>query len=55
MKTRNKLKNEARKAEMEMLGIEILELKGESKEQAMKVHRKHLSESVDELIYLARV
>ena len=55
MKTGNKPKNEAKKTEVEMLGIEILDLKGESREQAMKVYRRLWSESTDELTYLARV
>jgi hypothetical protein len=55
MKLKNKLKNEARKTDMEMLEIEILDSKGESKEQAMRTYRKLLSESADELTYLARV
>lgn len=50
-----KLKNEARKIEMEMLGIKILDLKGGKREQVMKAYRKLLSESVDELTYFARV
>jgi hypothetical protein len=54
MKLEHKPKNEARKTEMETLGIEILGSKGESREQAMRVYRKLLSESVDELTYLAR-
>jgi hypothetical protein len=50
-----KLKNEAKKIEMGMLGIEILDLKGEKRERAMKTYRKLLSASTDELTYLARV
>jgi len=49
-----KLKNEARKFEMEILGKEILYLKGENREQAMKAYRKLLSASADEPMYLAR-
>jgi hypothetical protein len=49
-----KLKNEARKIEMATLEIEILDLKGEKREQAMKEYRKLLSASVDERMYLAR-
>jgi uncharacterized protein (DUF488 family) len=55
MKFKNKLKNKARKTEMEVLGIEILDSKGEPREQAMKAYRKLLFASVDELTYLARV
>jgi hypothetical protein len=55
MKPKIKLKNEARKTDMEMLETEILDSKGESKEQAMRAYRKLLSESADELTYLARV
>jgi len=55
MKLKNKLKNEARKMEIRMLEIEILDSKGESRAQAVKVYRKLLSESTDELTYLARV
>jgi hypothetical protein len=55
MKLKNKLKNEARKTGMEMLEIEILDSKGESREHAMRAYRKLMSESVDEVTYLARV
>jgi hypothetical protein len=51
----NKLNNQVRKTEMEVLGIEILDSKGTPREQAMKAYRKLLFESVDELTYLARV
>jgi hypothetical protein len=50
-----KFKNEARKIEMKTLEIEIPDLKGEKREQAMKAYRKLLSASTDELTYLARV
>jgi hypothetical protein len=50
-----KLKNEAKKIEMGMLEIEILDLKGEKRERAMKTYRKLLCASTDELTYLARV
>ena len=50
-----KLKNEAKKIEMGMLEMEILDLKGEKREQAMKTYRKLLCASADELTYLARV
>jgi len=50
-----KLKNEAKKIEMGMLEMEILDLKGEKREQVMKTYRKLLCASADELTYLARV
>jgi hypothetical protein len=55
IKIKNKLKNGPRKTEVELFGKEIVDLKGESREQAMKVYRKRLTESLDELMYLARV
>ncbi len=55
MKLENKLKNDARKKSMKILEVEILGSTGESREQAIRVYRKLLSESADELTYLARV
>lgn len=55
MKPKNTLNNEARKTEMENLGIEILDSKGEPREQAWKAYRKLLFESGNELTYVARV
>jgi hypothetical protein len=55
MKFKNKLNNKSRKTEMEVLGTEILDSKGEPREQAIKAYRKLLFASVDELTYLARV
>lgn len=55
IKIKNKLKNGPRKTEVELFGKEIVDLKGESRGQAMKVYRKRLTESLDELMYLARV
>ena len=55
MKLENKLNNKSRKTEMEVLGLEILDSKGEPREQAMKIYRKLLFASVDELTYIARV
>jgi len=55
MKIKSKLKNDSRKTEVEMLGTAMLDLKGESRERAMRVYRKLLSESMDDLMYLARV
>jgi hypothetical protein len=49
MKIKNKLKNGPRKTEVELF------VKVESREQAMQVCRKRLTESVDELMFLARV
>jgi len=51
----NKLNNQARITEMEVLGIEILDSKGKPREQAVKAYRKLLFASVDELTYFARV
>jgi hypothetical protein len=55
MKPKNKPRNEARKTKMKILGIEILDSKGEPREQAMKAYRRLLFESENELTYLARV
>ena len=51
----NKLSNQVRKTEMEVIGIEILDSIGKPRGQAIKAYRKLLFESVDELTYLARV
>jgi hypothetical protein len=48
------LNNEARAFEIKMLEKEMLDLKGEKREEAMKTYRKLLSSSSDELIYLMR-
>jgi hypothetical protein len=55
MKLENKPNDQARKIEMDVLGIEILGSKGKSREQTLKAYRKLLFESADELTYLARV
>jgi len=55
VKLKNKLDNQARKTEMEVLGTEILDSKGKSREQALKAYRKLLFASVNELTYIARV
>jgi hypothetical protein len=55
VKFKNKLNNQARITKMEMLGLEILDSKGEPREQALKVYRKLLFASVDEPTYIARV
>ena len=49
-----KLNNEVRAFEIKMLEKEILDLKGEKREEAMKTYRKLLSSSSGELIYLMR-
>ena len=49
-----KLGNEARKLEMKMLGEEILDMVGETREEAMQAYRKLLSASADEPMYLTR-
>jgi hypothetical protein len=49
-----KLENEARKLEMKMLGEEILDMIGETREKAMQAYRKLLSASADEPMYLTR-
>jgi hypothetical protein len=49
-----KLKNEARKLEMKILGKEILDLVGERREEAMQAYRKLLSASADEPMYITR-
>jgi hypothetical protein len=49
-----KLKSEARKLEMKMLGKEILDLVGERREEAMQAYRKLLSASADEPMYITR-
>ena len=50
-----KLENEARKLEMKMLGEEILDMVGETREEAMQAYRKLLSASADEPMYLTRL
>ena len=40
---------------MEVLGTEILDSKGKSRERALKAYRKLLFAAVDELTYIARV
>jgi hypothetical protein len=54
MKIKNK-RNEAKKTEMGMLEREILDLKGETREAAIKAYRKLLFDSADDMTYLARV
>jgi hypothetical protein len=49
-----KLKIEARKLEMKMLGKEILDLVGERREEAMQAYRKLLSASAGEPMYITR-
>jgi hypothetical protein len=49
-----KLENESRKLEMKMLGEEILDMVGETREEAMQAYRKLLSASADEPMYLTR-
>jgi hypothetical protein len=49
-----KLKNEARKLEMKILGEEILDLVGERREEAMQAYRKLLSASAGEPMYITR-
>ena len=49
-----KLENEARKLEMKMLGEEIRDMVGETREEAMQAYRKLLSASADEPMYLTR-
>jgi hypothetical protein len=55
VKLKNKLNKQAGLTEMEVLGTEILDSKGKSREQALKAYRKLLFSSVDELTYIARV
>jgi len=55
VKLKNKLNKQARITEMEVLGTEILDSKGKSREQALKAYRKLLFASMDELTYIARV
>ena len=45
---------EARRFEIEILETEILDLKGEEREEAMKAYHKLLLSSADEPIYLMR-
>ncbi len=49
-----KLNNEARAFKMRMLEIEIPNLVGEGREEAMKAYRKLLFSTSNELIYLMR-
>jgi hypothetical protein len=49
-----KLENESRKLERKMLGEEILDMVGETREEAMQAYRKLLSASADEPMYLTR-
>jgi len=49
-----KLKSEARKLKMKMLGKEILDLVGERREEAMQAYRKLLSASAGEPMYITR-
>ncbi len=44
----------ARKFEIELLEKEILDLKGEKRDQAMKAYRKLLSTQTDKPLYLTR-
>jgi hypothetical protein len=47
-------REEARKFEIEILGKEIVDLKGKRREEAMKAYRRLLLSSADELIYFMR-
>jgi hypothetical protein len=49
-----KLENKTGKSKMKMLGIEIFDLVGERREEAMKAYRKLLSASAEEPMYLTR-
>lgn len=55
MRLKNRLKIEARKTEIGMLETEILDLRGKTREQAMKTYRQLLSDSEEDMTYLARV
>jgi len=51
----SKLKREEiGKVEIERLEKEILELKGEKREERMKAYRRLLSSSADQLVYIMR-